>query len=78
MVFNFSKKDSMTGFALIRNLKNGVWLSCFAAGVLLFWELQEKIIESPFIANLQAFLVKLHIIELRCNIIVVISITFTT
>ena len=36
MVFNFSKKDSITELALIRNLKNGVLLTCFAEGVLFF------------------------------------------
>ena len=61
MVFNFSKKDSITGLALSRNMKNGVWQRSFAEGVLFFWELQGKIFEFLFIANLQAFLVKMHI-----------------
>ena len=63
MVFNFSKKDSVSGLPLVQNLKNGVWLWCFTEGVLFLWNLQEKKFESFFIANLQVFLVKLHFID---------------
>ena len=34
MIFNISKKDSITRFALIRDLKNGACLRRFAEGVL--------------------------------------------
>ena len=42
MVFNFSKKDSITRFTLSQNLKNGVWLRRFAVGVLFLWQLQDN------------------------------------
>ena len=43
MVFNLSKKDFITGFALSQNLKKTEFdLRCYAEGVLFFWELQES------------------------------------
>ena len=37
MVFNFRKKDFLTGHALNWNLKNGVCLMSFTEGDLFFW-----------------------------------------
>ena len=41
VVFNISKKDSISRLALSQNLKNGVWLRRFAEGVLFLWQLQD-------------------------------------
>ena len=54
MVFNFSKKDSITRLALSQNLKNGIWLRRFAEGVLFLWQRRENFL-SLFLTNLQAF-----------------------
>ena len=37
MVYNFSKKESITRLALGQDLKNGVCLICFAEGILFPW-----------------------------------------
>ena len=62
VVFNFSKKEYHWICSKLES-DNEFWLRCFAEGVLFFWELQKKIFESLFIGNLQALLVKLHIME---------------
>ena len=66
MAFNFSKKGS------VDLLWGGIWKTEFDKGVLLkafcFFGNSKKIFESLFMASLQAFLVKLHIIDLSRSV----------